>query len=165
MKFNDLTSYLKSCFILVIPVFIWNIIFAGMMPEGYSTRVFWKDIPVLIAVGEDFLKIAVFFLPLLIPLSFHSSSQRLGLIIYVVGLLVYGVSWLVQIYFPESAWCNSVFGFLAPAYTMFLWLVGIGIIGDRLFIKIPYHYTVYIIVSAGFVALRTWHTYIVFKRL
>jgi hypothetical protein len=71
----------------------------------------------------------------------------------------------MQIYFPQSAWSQSVFGFMAPAYTTIIWLVGIGLIGQSLFLKIPYHYSIYLVFAAFFTTFHSIHTYIVYSRL
>lgn len=158
-------NYALNCFVLIIPVFLWNILFATSLPRGYSMEFFWKDIPPIIGISENVLRIIVFFLPLLMPLTIETGAQRTGMGIYLAGLVVYFLSWVLQIYCPDSVWSRSVFGFLAPAYTTMIWLVGIGLIGSRLFIKVPYKPAVYIVISAVFVAIHTTHAYIVYARL
>lgn len=106
-----------------------------------------------------------FFLPLLMPLTVETCGQKTGLGVYLAGLGVYFLSWLLQIYYPDSAWSKSAFGFLAPAYTTMIWLVGIGLIGTRLFVKVPYRPTVYILISTAFVVVHTMHAYLVYTRL
>jgi hypothetical protein len=126
---------------------------------------FWKDIPPIIGITENVLRVMVFFLPLLMPLTVETGSQKIGLGIYIAGLVIYFLSWLLQIYYPDSAWSKSAFGFLAPAYTTMIWLVGIGLIGTRLFVKVPYRPTVYILISTAFVVVHTMHAYLVYTRL
>jgi hypothetical protein len=107
----------------------------------------------------------VFFLPLLMPLTIETSGQKIGLSVYLAGLTAYFSSWILQIYYPDSVWSRSVFGFLAPAYTTIIWFIGIGLIGSQLFIKIPYNPIIYIAISAAFVVVHTTHAYIVYARL
>jgi hypothetical protein len=99
------------------------------------------------------------------PLAIQSSQQRIGLGIYLAGMAIYFLSWVLQIYLPESAWSSSLFGFLAPAYTTAIWFIGIGLIGDRLFVKVPYKSIIYIAISTVFVVFHTTHAYIVYTRL
>ena len=165
MSGKQILNYALSCFVLVIPVFLWNILFATSLPRGYSPAFFWKDIPPIVGVTENALRLVVFFLPLLMPLTVETLRQKIGLGLYSAGLVIYFLSWMLQIHYPESAWSRSAFGFLAPAYTTMLWFTGIGLIGNQLFVRIPYHPLVYHVVSATFVAVHTAHAYIVYTRL
>jgi hypothetical protein len=56
-------------------------------------------------------------------------------------------------------------GFLAPAITPILWAAGIGMMGDRLYFSIPYHYGAYLKISALFVIFHGWHVLTVFQRV
>lgn len=162
---KQILQYALNCFILLIPIFLWNIFFATSLPRGYSIEFFWKDIPPIVGTTENILRIIAFFLPLLMPLTIKTTSQKIGLGIYLAGVAIYFLSWIMQIYYPDSAWSSSLFGFLAPAYTTIIWLIGIGLIGNKLFIKIPYHPIIYIAISAVFVFVHTTHAYIVYTRL
>jgi hypothetical protein len=50
----------------------------------------------------------------LMPLRIETQSQTLGLWLYMAGTVIYLIAWLAQMYFPQSVWSLSVFGFLAP---------------------------------------------------
>ncbi len=97
-------SYLASCFILLIPIFLWNIIFTGKLPEPYQKNKSGDNIPNFIMVLENILRIIVFFFPLFLKLEIKEPQQKIGLLIYIAGISVYFMSWLMQIYFPESSW-------------------------------------------------------------
>ena len=62
------------------------------------------------------------------PLRWDTSVSKVGIAIYLIGMLIYFASWIPLINAPNSAWSNSLAGFMAPAYTPLLWLVGIGLI-------------------------------------
>jgi hypothetical protein len=94
---------------------------------------FWNNIPYFIRISENILRAIVFFLPLLLKLEINEPQQKIGFLIYMAGIGVYFMSWLMQIYFPDSSWSQSVFGFMAPAYTTIIWFVGIGLIGKSPF--------------------------------
>ena len=158
-------KYFVSCFLLLIPILFWNVLFASSLPRGYSMDVFWKDIPGYIGATENALRAMVILLPLLMPLKIESRSQKLGLAVFVAGAAIYFASWVALIYFPESAWSRSIFGFMAPAVTPIVWLTGIGLIGETLFAGLAYHPIVYIGLSALFVVFHSIHSYIVFVRL
>src|SRR5208283_283913 len=101
---KNILSYLLNCFLLIIPILLWKVLFASSLPKGYALEFFWKDIPPYIGTVENVLRLMVILLPLLMPLGIKSESQKIGLAIFVIGVLLYFSSWLVQIYFPESAW-------------------------------------------------------------
>jgi len=158
-------KYFLNCFILLIPIFLWNIIFASSLPKGYGSEIFWKDIPAIVGKSENFLRIIVFVLPVIMSFSLKTKLQMAGFFIYTIGVILYFMSWIVQIYFPEIGWSRSLFGFMAPAFTTIIWFVGIGLIGSRAFIKIPYMSVIYIFSSFFFVVFHSIHTYMVFQRL
>jgi hypothetical protein len=64
------------------------------------------------------------------------------------------------------AW-NSIaarMGGMAPVYTPLIWLVGIGLIGDTLFLPGGYSPWVHIGLSAAFPAFPNIHAWVVYKR-
>lgn len=126
--------------------------------------VFWKDIPPLIGNTKNILRIIVFMLPLVMTFSLKSRQQKIGFVLFLAGLILYFSSWLMQIYLPESNWSNSIFGFMAPAYTTLIWFVGIGLIGNTSVLKIPFISHIYIGSSLAFVIVHSIHTYIVYMR-
>ncbi len=164
MKTTSLTNYLLNCLLLILPIMAWNILFANKLPRSYSQEIFWKDIPSFIANGENIFRLLVFILPLLMPLRIETPSQKLGLWIYITGTVIYFLSWLMQMYFPQSAWSLSVFGFLAPAYTPLIWLVGISLIGSTLYFSAPYRSWMYIVISIIFLSFHLSHAITVYLR-
>ncbi len=148
----------------MIPIFLWNLFLTSYLPNGYSMDVFWKDIPPLIGNTENILRIIVFMLPLVMTFSLKSRQQKIGFVVFLAGLILYFSSWLMQIYLPESNWSNSIFGFMAPAYTTLIWFVGIGLIGNTSVLKIPFISHIYIGSSLAFVIVHSIHTYIVYMR-
>jgi hypothetical protein len=157
-------KYLLNCMLLLLPIMTWNIIFSNKLPVLYSPKVFWKEIPSVIANGENIFRLVVFILPVLMPMRIETQSHKRGLWLYIAGTAIYFISWLAQIYFPQSAWSLSVWGFLAPAYTPLIWLVGIGLIGDALYFSSPYRSWMYIAASITFISFHTSHALTVFIR-
>ena len=164
MKTTSITHYLLNCMLLLLPIMAWNMIFTSKLPQAYSQEVFWKDIPPFIGTGENLFRLLVFILPLLMPLRIETQSQRLGLWLYIIGTAIYFLSWLVQMYFPQSAWSLSVFGFLAPAYMPLIWLVGIGLLGSTLYFSSPYCSWMYILTSLIFIGFHLSHALTVYLR-
>lgn len=157
-------SYVLNCMLLLLPIMAWNGIFSNRLPSAYSAEVLDKDIPSLITNGENISRLLVFVLPILMPIRIETESQKLGLWLYVIGVAIYFVSWLVQMAFPQSAWSLSAFGFLAPAYTPLIWLVGIGLIGKELYFDSPYRSWIYILLSVIFIGLHLSHAWTVYSR-
>jgi hypothetical protein len=165
MEIRKMAKYLLNCFILVLPVLIWNMIFFKSLPKSYAIDFFWKNIPPAIRYSENILRFMVILLPLLMKLSLNNSIQRTGFAIYVAGILLYFLSWLLQIYFPLSRWSMSMPGYLSPFYTVILWLMGIAMVGSTNFLKFNYFTQVYVFISVAFASVHSLHAFIVFKRL
>jgi hypothetical protein len=98
------------------------------------------------------------------PLKISTNTQKKGFALYAAGTLLYFTSWLMLIYFPNSMWSKSVFGFLAPAYTPLFWLIGIGFIGNALHFNLPYWKGLFFPVVIIFSIFHNWHTYLIYFR-
>jgi hypothetical protein len=157
-------NYLLNCVLLLLPIMAWNLIFASKLPWAYSEEVFSKNIPIFVTNGENFFRLIVFILPVLMPLRIETQSQRFGLWLYIIGTVVYFLSWVAQMCFPQSAWSLSIWGFLAPAYTSLIWLIGIGLIGNILYFSSPYRPWMYIAASIIFLGFHLYHALTVFMR-
>ena len=165
MKTTAVLKYLLNCFLLIIPALILNLLWATRLPPMWQFEFFWKDIPPAIAYGENISRILVNVLPVFMPLRVSTKQQRTGLVIYIIGTLIYFLAWILLVYFPQSAWSTSLVGSTATAWTSLLWLIGIGLIGDSLYIPIPYRSWVYILLSVIFAAFHTLHAVMVYLRI
>jgi len=163
--FPQLLRYTKNVGWLTVPVLLWNILVSSWLPNSFSPELFWFNIPPLLSGAENTLRIAVFALPFFAPFELINKSQKVGATIYGIGLTVYFLSWLSLIIMPNSHWSLSAIGFLAPAYTPFIWLLGIALLMRRLFWQSPYSWWFYLILSIGFLAAHISHVAIVFNRL
>ena len=123
-------TYLINCFWLMLPPLAISGLLSGLLPPVYQPDVFWADIPAYLAWPETVCRFLITGLPLLLPLRFATPRQWVGLALYGVGVLAYGLAWWPLIVAPDSAWSLSVVGFAAPAYTPLLWIAGIGLIGS-----------------------------------
>jgi hypothetical protein len=164
MKFKILKKYLLNCFLLTIPILLWDYIFTHKLPKAFQPEIFWKDIPSFIKNGENISRLIMFVFISLMPLKIINQKQRNGLLLYIAGTLLYFAAWIVLMYFPNVSWSNSVFGLLAPAYTPLFWLIGIGFIGESFFFKIPYRRWLYFFVVIIFLIFHNWHTYLIYFR-
>jgi len=164
MSFIPVQKYLLNCFVLTIPVLIWNIALTKILPKEYQPEIFWEKIPHKLTYGENIFRISVFLLALFMPISFSTIIQKEGLVIYLSGMILYLASWLLLIYSPNSKWSNSMFGFLAPAYTPLFWLIGIGLIGNSFYFNIPYRHWYFISISVIFLLFHNAHALTIYFR-
>jgi hypothetical protein len=165
MKFLILKKYIFNCFLLTIPILLWDYIFTDMLPKAFQPEIFWKDIPYFITYGENISRLIMFVFISFMPLKIIvTNKQKKGLILYVAGTLLYFIAWLILMYFPNNLWSNSALGLLAPAYTPLFWLIGIGFIGDSLFLNIPYRRWLYFLLVIVFLIFHNWHTYLIYFR-
>ncbi len=155
-------KYLINCFLLLIPIFLWNLILAPYLPKGYSPEVFDSNIPFWIVYPENILRMILFIYPLTMVLSIKTTSQKLGLCLYIFGIVLYFLSWVWVIAYPESDWSTSLGGFTAPAYTPILWLTGIGLIGKESFFRTKFNTVVYVLLAVVFVLVHTKHAMLVY---
>lgn len=70
--------YALSWGLLLIPVFIWNVVFVGHLPAELSPAEFGRDIPSWLGYVENVARFMVLALPLFMPLERPSSLQRRG---------------------------------------------------------------------------------------
>jgi hypothetical protein len=99
-------------FWLLVPVLVWNAVFASKLPQ----KIFSSDrgIPQLLLILEHILRIPVFILPLLMRMNFESDFFLPGLIVYLLGSTLYYGSWILLLHFPSSAWSKSFSGVISP---------------------------------------------------
>lgn len=143
---------------------LWNIVFYGKLPPQFQAGIFWANIPTWLQYTENISRFLLFVVTAFMPLAFISPRQKAGLATYGIGLLIYFLSWLPLMLWPESSWSNSFIGFMAPAYTPAIWLTGICIIGDRYYFKFPYSKYLLPFVSIVFIVCHNYHTWMVFAR-
>ena len=159
-----LLHYLASCGLLLVPAAVWNLAFVDQLPPVYAAAEFWRDIPAPLTFIENSLRMLVFALPFAMPLDLSTPAQRRALLIFVLGTLVYFGSWLAVMAAPGSSWSTSAIGFAAPAYTPAIWLLGISLLGRRLFWGHAYRWWMYLVVSLVFLATHISHTLLVYAR-
>jgi hypothetical protein len=157
-----LKKYLFNCFLLFLPILIWDAFLTDKLPVHFQSPIFLNNTPVFLKIGENILRILLFATALLMPIKEKVLIQKKGLMLYLIGLFLYFLSWILLIYFPTSDWSTSGPGFLAPAYTPLLWLIGIGAMGTRFYFGIPFHRLIFVLFSIFFVVFHCIHTYIVF---
>lgn len=115
-----------NCFLLIIPILIWNMLFTSKLSqEGFKAD---HLVPSWIIWTEHGLRVLVFAGPLLLKLNWSSNYGAL----YIAGTLIYFMSWLPLLCFPKSEFSNSIVGILAPHVTPIVFLVAIGLMGESM---------------------------------
>jgi len=153
-----INNYRSNCFWFFIPVIIFNIIFTKYLPEFYL-----KNINRPIVTIETIARIITIAFSVIMAIKLDNKIGKAGLIVYIIGVLIYFCSYFIVIKLPAISFHNNLIVLLAPYWTSVLWLIGIGLLGNKLFINIPYHYTAYIILSIVFAIIHSIHGYICYN--
>lgn len=161
----QLHRYVKNVGWLLVPVLVWNAALSSRLPSAFTPEVFLRDIPAFLTAAENVLRIAVFALPFFAPFEWATRLQKVGLVVFGIGLAIYFASWLPLIAAPASRWSTSAVGFLAPAYTPLVWLLGLGLLMQRLYWSSPYRRWHYVALSCAFLGVHISHVAIVFARV
>jgi hypothetical protein len=162
---NKIAVLWSNTFWLLVPILAFNIVFVRQLPPAYQMDMFWRDIPTWIGTPENILRTIIFLLPLVMCLRAITPAERAGFVIYIFGTLIYFAAWGALILFPQNPWSRSAAGFMAPAYTPALFLVGISLIGDTLTIPgLLYSPWIYRVFAALFLIFHNLHAWIVFNR-
>lgn len=164
MNIDTIKKYSFNCFLLMLPILLWNIVLTSELPKDFQPDIFWKSIPNFVTYGENISRTLVFTLTLLMPISISTPAQKRGLILYVSGAILYFASWLALIYFPNNRWSSNILGFMAPAFTPLIWLTGIGLIGNSFYFNLPYRRWVFSSTAIIFLLFHNFHAMTVYFR-
>ena len=155
---NIILKYINNCFLFFIPILIFNIIFFKKLPSFYL-----KNMSHPIIIAETITRIITIVFSMIMAVNTQNKTGKIGLIIYIIGIIIYFSSYFIEIYFSNSLFSKNIIFILSPYWTSVIWLIGIGLVGNRLFINIPYHFTVYLILSVIFTTIHTIHGYLCYK--
>ncbi len=153
-----INQYKNNCFWFFLPVIIFNCVITKHLPEFYL-----KNILHPIVVIEMIVRIITILFSVIMMISLENKIGKIGLVVYIIGVLLYFVSYIIVIKVPMVSFHNNLFIILAPYWTSVLWLIGIGLLGNKLFISMPYHYMVYITLSIVFAMIHSYHGYICYN--
>lgn len=124
----------------------------------------WDQIPKALDVAENIFRFPVFLLPLFFRITLESDVNKAGLVLYAVGVLVYFLSWAVQLWRQDKGSSRTALFRMAPAYTTVIWLSGIALLGKPYFNTVVNPNIVYVIGVILFVVIHTLHAYCVFRK-
>ena len=153
-----MNNYKNNCFWFFMPVIVFNIIFTKYLPEFYLRKI---NHPVV--TMETIARIVTIVFSVIMAIRMDNKIGKIGLVVYIIGVLVYFCSYFVVIKITAVSFHNNYIVLLAPYWTSVLWLIGIGLVGNKLFINMPYHYSAYIIVSIVFAIIHSIHGYICYN--
>lgn len=159
---RPLRQYIVSCGLLLMPALLWNIVLTDFLPPAFAASELWDDVPPILTYTENTLRILTFSLPFFMPLQIVTQQQRIGILIFIIGSLLYFSSWLALIAEPGSPWATSATGFLAPAYTPAIWLVGLALVGRRFFWGNVYRWWMYLFPVLLFIVVHIAHTTLIY---
>jgi len=155
---NIIFKYINNCFLFFVPILIFNILFFKKLPTHYL-----KNISHPIITAETITRIITIVFSTIMAINIQNKIEKTGIIIYIIGIIIYFTSYFIEIYAPDTLFGKKIIFILAPYWTSIIWLIGIGLVGNNLFINIPYHFTVYLILSAVFATIHTIHGYLCYK--
>ena len=151
--------FYRNCFLLFIPVLFFNILCTKYLPEY-----FLKNISHIILPIEMVVRVILMALSTIMIIDIKDRTGKTGIIIYITGFVIYFISYFILINYSDTVFGKNIIVQLSGYWTAIIWLIGIGLIGKKLFVKIPYHYTLYIILSILFGIIHTYHGYILLAR-
>jgi len=155
---------LKNGYLPLLPILSWNLVLTAHLPPAFQPGVFNEDIPFWVLVGENLFRVIVFLMPLFLMLNIRTPRGRWGLVVCLLGVVAYGLSWLVLILAPESNLGSSVLGFAAPAYTPIIWLIGMALMADSYYFRVTYSPWHFAIPALGFSLFHIYHAWLVYGR-
>ncbi len=122
-------SLARSGAVLMVPPLLLSLSLWPLLPEAYQPEHFGRGLPPSLGWTENLLRVLVFALPITLRARATTPGQRTGRSLYLVGLLLYALSYLLLTGEgdPGSPWATSWLGFTAPAWTPALWLAGIAL--------------------------------------
>jgi len=153
-----INNYKNNCFWFLLPIIIFNIILTKYLPKHYL-----KNIKHPIVTLETIARIVTIVFSVIMEIKLDNKVGKIGLIVYIIGVLIYFCSYFIVIKLPLTLFNNNIAVLLSPYWTSVLWLIGIGLIGNKLFVIIPYHYIIYIVISIVFAMLHGIHGYICYE--
>jgi hypothetical protein len=160
------TNIFKNGIWLTFPPLLFSLSLMGLLPDALTPAQFNKDIPDLLVMGENIARVFVFGMPLFFSVSLSTKTQKRGLLLYLVAIALYYLSYLVLIFMPNTAWSNSLIGFAAPAYINIFWMSGLGLLGEKFYFpdSLRYRPRFYIAPAIIFLTFHIAHTVIVYQR-
>jgi hypothetical protein len=156
---------LQNGALLILPPMLISFGLWAWLPEAFQPAVFWKDVPPYLGTLENIFRMAIFAVPGFLYFGKSARGQTTGWLLYTVGLMLYLLSYLLLILWPESLWSSSAIGFSAAAWTPAFWLVGIGLVCQKTWLPIAWKRGIYLVMVGVFIFLHTGHALLVYGQV
>lgn len=116
--------------------------------------------------SENIVRILVFAMPVFFTIGISTKVQKRGLALYLAGIVLYYLSYGALILFPNSSWSTSMIGFTATAYINILWMIGLGLLGEKFYFPAHLRYRTfyYIVPVIIFIIIHTTHAITVYQQ-
>jgi hypothetical protein len=159
------TSVMKNGIWLTLPPLLFSLGLMWIGPTPLTPAAFNKDVPTLLIYSENILRIVVFAMPAFLTVGIAAKTQRRGLWLYLAGVAIYCATYAIQNYLPDSTWSRSMIGFTASAYTNLIWMIGLGLMGNKFYFPqiVRYHPVYFIVPATIFIGLHVAHTILFFR--
>ena len=154
---------LGNCGLLLLPVFLWNILLYQHLPEAFQTRV-WNNVPAYVSGVEFAGRVVLFTIPFFFLIGRTQKNHKRILYLFIAGLLLYFLSWLLLVLSPDTSWSNSILGQTAPAWSAGLWIIPLGFLFHaespvRKFIQV-----LWFVSASIFLFFHTYHALLIFAK-
>jgi hypothetical protein len=158
-------NVMKNGIWLTLPPLLFSLAFMWILQTAVTLTAFNKDVPDLLVFSENILRIVVFSIPAFFTVGISAKSKRRGLMLCLAGVAFYCMTYSIQNYFPDSRWSQSMIGFTASAYTNLIWMIGLGLMGNKFYFSrsVRYRPVYYIVPAAIFVVLHLAHAILFFQ--
>ena len=93
MKPTSFKKYFLNCFVLTIPILVWNILLTDKLPKTTKPEILIQHISQFITYPENIIRIIVFAMMTFMPIQVSKTIQKQGLFLFVFGTLIYFTSW------------------------------------------------------------------------
>jgi hypothetical protein len=161
-----ITDIVKNSIWLIFPILLFSLSLMSRLPAALTPALFNKDIPDVLLYGENIGRILVFGIPAFFSIGISTKTQKRGLALYLAGVALYWLSYIAQIFFPDSAWSTSMIGFVATAYSNLFWIIGLGLLGEKIYFPANLRYRPVFYIAPAFVFLffHITHAVMVYQR-
>lgn len=151
---------------LTLPPLLLSLGLMRLLPTALTADQFNQGIPQVLLIGENIMRVVVFAIPAFFVIDLSTPLQKTGLVVYLVGVALYYLSYLTQNFLPESAWSTSLIGFASTAYTNVFWMIGLGLLGKKFYFleNLRYRPAFYVVPAILFICLHVTHTVIYYQR-
>ena len=160
------TDIAKNGVWLTFPILLFSLSLMSRLPAALTPALFNQGIPDMLLNGENIGRILIFGLPAFFSIGISTKTQKRGLALYLAGVALYYLSYAAEIFSPDSAWSTSMAGFVATAYTNLLWLIGLGLLGEKFYFpeRLRYRPVFYLAPAFIFLIFHITHAVIVYQR-